>query len=311
MRSVFVKLCFLLVFALLVKPAAATVSLCLTVKDENGAELAAFEKLVRSEVGRHPSHALATGTNCDSRLLIELFRLGDSRYLTLRIDAEIPVRYAVGSDAELEARLVDGVSRTLASDPSYLLEDPSRLSSGERALRSILVRGNNSYRLALFETLARTDTGAAFAPGAAFELMRGADHFSVLARFAVASQPGAVVGSERALRLLGQVSAGVLYEASRRASTSGYAGLGVGVSLLRFEGRVDAADPHTLDSVSSVGATLEARLGVRFLRLYDFDCDAFVIGALPLFATKNPDALLFGEKGVYTPFVQAGLGIGF
>ena len=29
------------------------------------------------------------------------------------------------------------------------------------------------------------------------------------------------------------------------------------------------------------------------------------------FLHKNPDALLFGEKGIYTPFLQLGLGVGF
>jgi hypothetical protein len=289
--------------------ARAEVSLCLEVKSDRD-DKAAFEKLVRSELGRHPSHR-ASASDCESRLLVELFHLGGTRYLTVRIDGEIPLRYPVAGDAELEARLVDGVSRALGNDPAYLTEDPERLSSGERAVRSVLVRGNNVYRLSLFETMARTDTGAAFAPGAAFELSRGADHFSVFARTAVAGNPTQISGSERALRLLGQVDAGVTYEASSRASTSGYAGLGAGLTLLRFEGRVEESDPSSVERVNALGATLEARAGVRFLRMYDFDCDAFLIAAFPLFATKNPDALLFGESGIYTPFLQLGLGVGF
>lgn len=289
--------------------ALAEVPLCLEVKSDRD-DGPGFEKLVRSELARHPSHRLAA-SGCDSRLSAELFHLSSTRYLTVRIDGEIPLRYPVASDAELEARLVDAVSRTLGNDPAYLAEDPTRLSGGERALRSVLVRGQNSYRLSLFETLVRTDTGAAFAPGAAFELSRGADHFGVFVRAAIAGNPTPIHGSERALRLLGQGSAGVSYEASARAATSAYLGLGAGLTLLRFDGRVEASDPNSLDRVNTLGATLEMRAGVRFLRLYDFDCDAFLIAALPLFASKNPDALLFGEKGVYTPFVQVGLGVGF
>jgi hypothetical protein len=289
--------------------ASAEVRLCLEVKTDRDDKVG-FEKLVRSELGRHPSHR-ASAEGCESRLAVELFHLGATRYLTVRIDGEIPQRYPVASDPELLARLGDGISKALGNDPAYLSEDPERMSSGERAVRSVLIRGNNSYRLSLFETVARTDTGAAFAPGAAFELFRGADHFAVFARTALAGNPMAIHGSERALRLLGQVDAGVTYEASSRASTSGYAGLGAGLTLLKFEGRVDENDPSSVDRVNALGATLQVRLGVRFLRLYDFDCDAFLIGALPLFATKNPDALLFGEDGTYTPFLQAGVGFGF
>lgn len=302
-------LCAALATSMFAPGVQAAVALCLEVKSDRGHE-SGFDKLVRSELGRHPSHRLSA-SDCESRLLVELFQLGGSRYLTLRIDGEIPLRYAVASDAELELRLAEGVSKVLGSDPAYLVEDPSRLSGTERAVRSVLVRGNNSYRLSLFETVARTDTGAAFAPGAAFELSRGADHFAIFARTALAGNPARIHGSERALRLLGQVNAGVTYEASARAATSAYGGLGAGLTLLRFEGRVEASDPDSLDRVDALGATLEARVGVRFLRLYDFDCDAFLIAALPLFATKNPDALLFGEDGAYTPFVQLGLGVGF
>jgi hypothetical protein len=301
----------LVAFAVLAKAetARAEVLICLDVKSDRD-DQAAFEKLVRSELARHPSHR-ASASGCESRLSVELFHLGNTRYLTVRIDGEIPMRYPVASDAELENRLGDGVSRALGNDPAYLAENPERMSGGERALRSVLVRGNNTFRLSLFQTVARTDTGAAFAPGLAFELSRGADHFAVFARTAVAGNLSAIHGSERALRLLGQVDAGVTYEASARAATSGYLGLGAGLTLLRFEGRVDENDPDSLDRVDVAGATLEARFGVRFFRMYDFDCDAFLITALPLFATKNPDALLFGESGIYTPFVQLGLGVGF
>jgi hypothetical protein len=181
----------------------------------------------------------------------------------------------------------------------------------ERATQAVLLRGTNTYRVALFQTLVRTDRRLAFAPGVAFELMRGAGHFQVFARAAFGGWPGPIAHSERVLRLLGQVDAGLLYEASARAMTSGYAGLGAGIAMLRFDGRVEAEDPASLEHVDAFGATLQARAGVRFLRVFDFDLDLFLIGVLPLFSTKNPDSALFGEDGVYTPFAQLGLGVGF
>jgi hypothetical protein len=306
--------CLLIAFAAAIAlawagSARAAVSLCLEVKAAPS-EVAAFDKLVRSELMRHPSHVLSN-TACDSRLLVELFQLGKSRFLTVRIDGEIPLRYSLATEQELETRLTEGVSRVLGNDPAYLAEDPSRLSSGERAVRAVLVHGSNNYRLAFFETLARTDTGVAFAPGLAFELARGAGHFSIFARVGVAYSPRAVRGEERSLNLLGQGEAGVLYEWSPRASTSVYAGASAGALVLRFEGLVDPQDARSLDSVATTGAMLSLRAGVRFLRIYDFDCDVFGAVVAPLFATRNPDAELFGEKGTYTPLAQLGLGVGF
>lgn len=289
--------------------AGATVPLCLEVKAD-AAEQASFEKLVRSELGRHPGHRLAT-QECDSHLLAELFRVGNTRYLTLRIDAEIPLRYSFGTDRELEIHLSEGMSRVLRSDPAYLAEDPSRLSGTERAVRAVLVHGSNTYRLSFSENIARTDTGFAYAPGVAFEIGRGAGHFGVFAKTGIAYSLPSVRADERALNLLGRTEAGLAYEFAPRRTTSAYAAVSAGALLLRFQGRTDPADERSVDSVMTAGAMLAARVGVRFLRVYDFDCDAFASLVAPLFATKNPDSSLFGEHGTYTPIAELGLGVGF
>ncbi|MGC4092958.1 MAG: hypothetical protein QM756_34745 [Polyangiaceae bacterium] len=56
--------------------AHAAVSTCLDVQAEPS-DLAGFEKLVRSELARHPSHTLTT-KDCDSRLSVELFSVSKS-----------------------------------------------------------------------------------------------------------------------------------------------------------------------------------------------------------------------------------------
>ncbi|MFZ5895739.1 MAG: hypothetical protein ACOY0T_32075 [Myxococcota bacterium] len=285
-------------------------SLCLEVKTDVVANQAGFEKLVRSELARHPSHHVVEAS-CDSRLLVELFELGKSRFLTVRIDGEIPLRYTLSSERELEVRLAEGISRVLRNDPAYLAEAPTRLSSGERAVRAVLVHGVNNYRLAFFEAIARTDTGMAFAPGVGFELARSGGHFGIFVRTALAYSPPGVRGDQRSLNLLGQAEAGLTYEWWPRRGWTPYAGLSAGALALRFEGRVDPRDPNSQDGVMTTGAMLGARVGVRLLRLYDFDCDAFATLVAPLFATRNPDAELFGERGVYTPLAQLGLGVGF
>lgn len=291
------------------KPAHAVVTLCVQV-EAPGSERVGLDKLVRSELGRHPSHRVSEA-NCDSQLAVELFSLAKTRYLTLRIDREVPLRYALQNERELEVRLAEGLSRVLNSDPAYLAEDPSRLSAGERALRGVLVHGKNSYRLGVFESVARTDTGFAFAPGLSFEVMRGAGHYAVFARTAAAYSLPTVGGDERALNVLAEAQVGALYEFAPRAATSGYVGLGVGALVLRFAGRLEANDASSVDRFTTAGAMLSARAGIRFFRVYDFDCDVFTAVVAPLFASKNPDSKLFGEGGAYTPLAELGVLVGF
>ncbi|MGC4092957.1 MAG: hypothetical protein QM756_34740 [Polyangiaceae bacterium] len=221
------------------------------------------------------------------------------------------MRYVLESERELVPRLSEGMSRVLGNDPAYLAEDPERLSGGERAVRAVLVHGTNSYRLAFFEAIARTDTGVAFAPGVALEMARGAGHFAIFARTSFGFNLATLRGDERSLKLLAQAEAGVYYDAAPRADTSFYAGLSAGALLLRFEGRVDPADARSNESVTAVGAMLSPRAGVRFLRTTDFNFDLFAALVAPIFATRNADAQLFGERGAYTPLAELGFGVGF
>jgi len=289
--------------------AQASVALCVTARTE-AAEQAGFEKLVRSEVERHPSHRIAE-KDCESRLVVEVFRTEGTRYLTVQLDGEVPDRATLAKPEELAQKLSDAVTAVLGNDPMYLAKDPDKYSAMERASRSVLVRGMNTYRLELFETLMRTDKNIAFAPGLAIGFARGADQWQVQARLHLAGSPSAISGTERALRVAAGMDAGVIYEASRRAPTSGYVGTGVGLALYRVEGLVDASDPNSAAVVDTVGATVHLRAGVRFLRIFDFDADAFVQANLPLFTTKETDNLLFGDSGIYTPSLQIGMGVGF
>lgn len=289
--------------------AKASVALCLAVRsDVSGAS--GFESLVRSEVSKHKSHHLVE-QDCDSRLSVESFETNGTRYLTVQLDGEVPERTQVKSPGELEPKLAEAVTLVLGSDPLHLASDPTRLSSLERATRSVLVRGANTYRLELFETMMRTDKNVAFAPGLAVGFARGADNWQIHARLHLAASPEEVSGTERVLKLATGMDLGVIYETSRRSSTSAYLGAGAGLVLLRVAGLGDPSDRRTEMAVDHVGATVNLRAGVRFLRLFDFDADAFVQGSIPTFATREVDDTLFGDEGVYTPFLQLGVGVGF
>jgi hypothetical protein len=242
---------------------------------------------------------------------VEIFRTANTRYLTVQLEGEVPERATLAKEEEPAGKLAGAISAVLGTDPVHLAKDPTKWSAFERARRSVLVRGMNTYRLELYETLMRTDENLAIAPGIGLGFARGADQWQIHARLHLATSPAQIVGNERALRLASGLDVGLLYEYSRRAPTSGYLGAGVGAVLVRLEGLVDPADRATRTTVDGMGVTANLRAGLRFLRLYDFDAELFTQLSIPVFATRETDDPLFGEDGVYTPFLQIGVGVGF
>lgn len=302
-------LVFILVTTAWASELFAAVDLCVATNAE-GPDAKGFEKLVLSEIGRHPSHRVVS-EGCAARFVAELFAVDGKRFLTARIDREVPVRYEIADDKELEPRIAEAVSLVLGNDPVYLAEDVSRLDVASRAAHTILKRGTNIWRVELFETLARGGGSLAFAPGGAVAVTRGADHLQVLARVYFAGWPGSLEGYDPALRIDTGADVGLTYEVSDRALASFYVSAGAGIEYLRYEGRVAVEEGASVEHIDEIGAALFARMGVRFLRFTDFDCDLFAAGYLPLFNTENPDSLLFAKDGLYTPSIQIGMGVGF
>jgi hypothetical protein len=296
--------------ALMLVPAEApAVDLCVTTATDRD-DAAAFEKLVMSELARHPSHTVVAG-GCASHLEVELFELEGVLFLTARIDLEVPVRYGIQDEDDIERRLAEGLALVLGNDPAYLMQDITRYGALQRATHSVLVKGLNVYRLEVFQAIGRSDLAPVFAPGAAFAFTRGSEHWYVLARAYFAGWPGTISHDERALRIHAGLDVGIVYEVGALAPVTFYAGAGLGLQFVRFDGTVDSGDEPLLDHVNRFGVTASARAGLRFLRFCDFDVDVFAEGYLPLFLTKQTDALLFGERGVYTPAIQLGVGVGF
>ncbi|MCP4605159.1 MAG: hypothetical protein GY847_32340 [Proteobacteria bacterium] len=282
--------------------ALSAVDICVE-SDTNIKESEGFAKLVLSEIARHPSHHVVDD-ECKSHLKVELFKVEGKRYLTARIGKEVPVRFVVKGDDELQEKLKEAISLALGNDPVHLAKDISHYNLVQRASHSILKRGNNRFRLELFQTLSRGDGALLFAPGGAFAITRGSGHWQVMARIHLAGWPGNVGQTERVLRVFTGADAGIAYEFSALANSTFYTGGGAGLHYMRYEGRLVASDPDTFDYINQLGVSLFLRAGVRLLRLYDFDCDLFVTGYLPLFKT-------FGEDSLYTPSVQIGVGVGF
>lgn len=285
--------------------AHAETLLCLALKAPEK-EQAGFEKLVREVVGHHPSHRLVN-EGCASRLQLELFDLSGVRYLTARINQEVPVRFPVKDDDELADKLSTALSLVLGSDPVYLAEDISRYNAVQRAAHSVLKRGHNTFRLELFQGLGRSTDGVAFAPGGAVSLARGADHWQVYARVFFSGWPTQPTGPATLLRVNTGGDAGLAYEFSELGAVSFYLAAGFGLQYQRYDGLMTPGDPSSLEHRNDWGPTFHARAGLRLFRLTDFDLDLFATFYLPLYRPDVDTAL----SRFYPITAQAGIGVGF
>ncbi len=291
----------LIVMCLVAIPARAVTPLCLETRTENDA--AGFRKLIEDELAHHKTHKLVS-EGCASHLSAELFIVGGTRYLTVRVDQEVPVRFVVKTAHDLEEKLIDALRQVLQNDPVYLAEDLSRLNSVWRAGAKLVRNGQNRYRLELFQLLGHGVRNPVFASGAAFTVARGIDHLQVYVRLSAAGSAQGL-GDDVVLRVIAGADIGGLYEVSPRRNSSFYLGPTVALHYVRFEGKVAGAEAQPINTVlCSVGL----RLGVRVLRYYGFDLDLFAQANLPLYKTRDPDSTLFDE---WTPYGSVGPGVGF
>lgn len=301
-----------LALALLSPLAQAQIPLCLEVNaSQDGQD--DFAKLVQDEIGHHPTHKLVEA-GCRTRLTVDLYSAQGSLYLTARVNREIPVRFIIRDKGELEPRLKRAISLALHNEPVYLAEDITHYSALQRAMHSVLKKGNNTYRMELMQnmTFVTGSADVAFASGGAFGVTRGSGHWQVMARVFAAGWPERVISERKVLRVMAGAEGGVIYEFSELGSSTFYVSAGAGVQFVRFEG-LDPQDSKRTLPLNAFLISLNARMGVRFFRFYDFDFDLYAAASLPLHPTSDVDVdtHMFGEGGAWTPSIQLGLGVGF
>ena len=282
--------------------ARAATPLCLDIHADADAD--AFRKLVEDELAHHPTHRLVK-TGCASQLAVELFTLGGTRYLTARVNQEVPVRFEIKTAHELDDKLSEALRQVLRNDPVYLAEDLSRLNAVWRSGANLVRHGSNRYRLELFELVGSGGVNAVFASGGAFTVARGIDHVQVFARLELAGSPSSPHDGTVSLRVLAGGDLGFLWEASARANATVYLGPAVGLHYARFEGWQNGAEATPANAILF---SVAARAGARFLRFYEFDVDLYVQAHFPLYKTHDPDSTLIDA---YTPYAMVGLGVGF
>jgi hypothetical protein len=282
--------------------ARAETKLCLDVRADS--DTAGLRKLAEAELGHHPTHHLVV-EDCASHLSIELFSAAGARYLTLRINQEVPVRFTVKTPHEIEEKLSEGLRQVLQHDPVYLSEDLSQMNTVWRTGANLVRRGTNRYRVEVFEVIGNGGNNAVFASGAAFTVARGIDHLQVFARLDAAGSASGLGADSVTLRVLAGGDLGVLYEVSARANSTFYIGPALALHYLRFEGKTGNTEAAPVDSLLF---SIALRTGVRLLRFYDVDVDLFAQLHLPFYPTSDPDSKLIDA---YTPYMMAGLGVGF
>jgi hypothetical protein len=124
--------------------AAGRIATCVEVQVSSGDERA-FRSLVESELDRHPTHH-AVSDDCVSYLKVELIDLGraDGRYLTARINDQVPQRERVERDG-LTPALGRLLTILLHNDPVTLRGPEHQTWLGKHAEE--FLRGRNRFGL--------------------------------------------------------------------------------------------------------------------------------------------------------------------
>jgi hypothetical protein len=287
--------------------AEAGQTICLKTTANEAADIAGFDKLVRTEIARHPSYTVV-GKECDVTLNAELVRLDTLTYLTVRLDQQVPVRYEIKDKATLLETLETAISLVLDNDPERLMADVSNYNRSRRLSHSILVAGHNYWGFETFESMMRTGRRTqSFVPGIAATARRGSDYWSVAVRLHLQGWLKDPTPAAPVLKVDAGLDAALNYEFLNRANTSPYVGLGFGIQYFRLEGVIEETGVY--ESNDEVMPVVLGRLGVRLLRLYDVNVDIFATAFLPCMTTGG-GGVLFDHRE-YTPIIQMGAGVGF
>ena len=284
--------------------AQSPVGTCVQVHLPEGEDEPGFRRLVLSELSRHRTHQAAE-QGCLSHLRVEVFFVGDQRYLTARMSGEVPYRVRVEGEGigPLESALSEALTVVLHNDP-VRLRGPQRDAGLVGWLGTMRRRGVTVWGVQLHEMAVYAQGKACFVPAVGLMLAREAGSWQV----GLGAGVGADLQGERStvrLTSLLRVEAQLAYFFSEQASTSFYTMGMAGLLNQRFEGPVDAT---RRDDQSVAGAALGLRAGVELLRETDTRMHLFVEGVAPLYGSTDEDV---GLVEGWTPVVGGGVGVVF
>jgi hypothetical protein len=291
---------------LVARSAAAQISTCVEIQGKSDA--AALDRLVRSELDRHPTHRAATAPDCQGYLTVEVIDLGgqgnkeDGRWINGRINNQVPYREKVGPDGLAPA--VERLLKVVLHNDPLVLRGPESPGWLQRQRRALERRSATHFGAEVYETVAPLGPTVATLSGLGLSLRREIDALYIGVRVG-----GAVDAQDHpgALRLHAQVDAQVeaaLY-LSPLASTTLFASALVGLAYQRFDGPAPFDGPGAVGTSTSTGVSLALRGGVEALRTSDVRLVAFLQLQAPGFVSRDPD---HGVVDRWIPSVSLGAG---
>jgi hypothetical protein len=282
------------------RSSSAATRTCVAVHAAHDAE--ALRRFVDDELARHPSHEPVT-TECESHLSVELLELGKERYVTARVEGEVPHREPVGTDG-LGRAVERALTVVLHNDPRRLY-GPDTAGWLERQVRAFRMHGTTAFGLELYESAALVHGSPQTLGGLALTARRETSMFYVGVHLGAASTLG-----EGGPRLhLGEqfvAAAEIGLFSSGSESTTAFVGVVGGLEVQRFSGPAPPSGKQ--DGAIASGFSVGLRGGVELMRIADVRYQAFARILVPTFRSQDPDGGLVSQ---WTPSVGIGVGVLF
>src|SRR5260221_3372049 len=292
----------------LVAPAARAqgmVSTCVKVITSRG-DAEELERLVRSEVARHPTHVVVE-KECRTTLEVEMIEIAEGRFLTGRTGSQVPHRVRIEGKDGLVPALSELLRVVLHNDP-IVLEGPKEESFLGASLNQLRRKGQNLYGIEAFEWMAPVGGRLTQLPGAALRIRREVNSFYVGVRLGAAFR---LEGTQKLeLHPTAHVAAhaeGGLFTAAM-SDTSFYVSALVGIEHQRYVGPAPLVGEGATGDALQTGLSLGLCGGVELLRTTDVRFDLSLQLLVPAFVTHDIDA---GVIHAWVPSAMIGGGVAF
>ena len=270
------------------------------------AETEALARLIKSELDRHPTHRAASH-DCESTLTVEVIDLGagGGKWLTGRINTQVPYRERVGADGLAPA--VERLLTVLLHNDPLVLRGPESQGWLVRQERALALHSTTHYGLEAYELAAPVGGALATLPGVALSLRREIDQVAIGVRLAGAFSPGAEVATlHLAAQFDAQVEATIYFRPVE--SVSLFASALVGLDYQRFQGPALLDGGGATGVATGSGLAVTARIGLEALRTSDVRLLCFLDLELPTFVSHDPD---HGVIDQWVPAASVGIGVLF
>ena len=263
-------------------------------------------RLIRDEIDRHPTHRAAT-TDCQTYLSIELLDFGaeGGKWLTGRIDTQVPQRQRVGADGIAPA--VERLLTVLLHNDPLVLRGPESTNWLMRQERALRLHSTTHYGLEVYELATPVGAPLGTLPGAALALRREIDQVSVGVRLAGAFNPAAQPAA-LSLRMQFDAQVEAAFYFHPIDSISLFAGLLVGLVYQRFQGPSPLDGSGATGVATTDGLAVGVRAGVEALRTTDLRLVAFLALEAPTFVSRDPDHAVVNQ---WAPSAALGIGVLF